>query len=159
LRAISYPRFTASISDIRRDLFLLEQHESFIPDVIIVDYADILKPDVSKDKRNEIDDIWKMLASMAAERHCIMFTASQGTRGAIYKSDMSQDDLAEWIGKLGHVDMFLGLNQSKDEKRSKIIRVNGLVHRHREIDEHISAVLLQQLEVGQFCLDTHIIKR
>jgi len=156
LRIICYPRFAAGLSDINRDLYLLEQQESFIPDVILVDYADILKPDSAGDKRNQIDDIWKMLASMAAQRHCIVFTASQGTRGAIYKSDMSQDDLAEWIGKLGHVDMFLGLNQSKDEKRSKIIRVNGLVHRHREIDEQVSAVLLQQLEMGQFCLDSQL---
>lgn len=160
LRCISYPRFTASISDIQRDLYLLEQHENFIPDIIIVDYADILKPASSKGKKlDDIDDIWKMLASMAAERHCIVFTASQGTRGSIYKSDMSQDDLAEWIGKLGHVDMFVGLNQSKNEKHSKIIRVNALVHRHREVDENVSAVLLQQLEMGQFFMDSHLIKR
>jgi replicative DNA helicase len=160
LRVISYPRFTASISDIRRDLYILEQHDEFIPDVIIVDYADILKPDSSKGKKlDDIDDIWKMLASMAAEKHCIVFTASQGTRGSIYKSDMSQDDLAEWIGKLGHVDLFLGLNQTKDEKRSKIIRVNGLVHRHKEIDESVFACLLQQLETGQFCMDSHLMRR
>lgn len=160
LRAISYPRMTASISDIRRDLLLLEQHEQFIPDIIIIDYADILKPVSSKGKKlDDIDDIWKMLASMAAERHCILFTASQGTRGAIYKSDMAQDDLAEWIGKLGHVDLFVGLSQTKEEKHSKIIRVNGLVHRHKEIDENLFALMLQQLETGQFSLDSHLIRR
>lgn len=160
LRGISYPRFTASISDIQRDLLLLEQNEEFIPDVIVVDYADILKPVSSKGKKlDDIDDIWKMLASIAAERHCIMFSASQGTRGSIYKSDMGQDDLAEWIGKLGHVDLFVGLNQTKEEKRSKIIRVNALVHRHREVDENISAMLLQQLEIGQFFLDSHLTRR
>jgi replicative DNA helicase len=158
-RFICYPRFMAGVSDIRRDLHILEQHEEFIPDIIIVDYADILKPDTKGDKRNQIDDIWKMLASLAAERHCIVFTASQGTRGAIYKSDMSQDDLAEWIGKLGHVDIFLGLNQSPKEKKAKVIRVNALVHRHKEVDENASALLLQQLEVGQFFLDSHMSKR
>ena len=159
LRYISYPRFLAGISDIRRDLYLLEQHEGFIPDVIIVDYADILKPDTPGEKRNQIDDIWKNLASMAAERHCIVFTASQGTRGSIYKSDMSQDDLAEWIGKLAHVDIFLGLNQSPSEKESKVIRVNLLVHRHKESDENVSALMLQQLEVGQFSMDSHFYRR
>jgi hypothetical protein len=158
-RFICYPRFLAGISDIRRDLYILEQHEGFIPDVILIDYADILKPDSNGDKRNQIDDIWKNLASLAAERHCIVFTASQGTRGSIYKSDMSQDDLAEWIGKLAHVDIFLGLNQSPTEKESKIIRTNLLVHRHRESDESVSAMMLQQLEVGQFAMDTHIVKR
>ena len=158
-RFICYPRFLASVSDIRRDLFLLEQQDGFIPDVVIVDYADILKPDTAGDKRNQIDDIWKNLASLAAERHCIVFTASQGTRSSIYKSDMGQDDLAEWIGKLAHVDIFLGLNQSPAEKESKIIRVNLLVHRHKESDENMSALLLQQLETGQFAMDSHIFKR
>ena len=159
LRVMCYPRFLAGISDIRRDMFTLEQTEGFIPDVIIVDYADILKPDTSGDKRNQIDDIWKNLASMAAERNAIVFTASQGTRGSIYKSDMSQDDLAEWIGKLAHVDIFLGLNQSPDEKHSKVIRTNLLVHRHKESDENVSALMLQQLEVGQFSMDSEIFKR
>jgi hypothetical protein len=159
VRMIAYPRFMAGLSDIRRDLYILEQHEGFIPNVIIVDYADILKPDTSGDKRNQIDDIWKMLASLAAERHCIVFTASQGTRGAIYKSDLDQDDLAEWIGKLGHVDLFLGLNQSPHEKDSKVMRVNLLVHRHKEADESMSALLLQQLEVGQFAMDSHMVRK
>lgn len=158
-RFICYPRFMAGVSDIRRDLYMLEQQEGFIPDIILIDYADILKPDTKGDKRNQIDDIWKMLASLAAERHCIVFTASQGTRGAIYKSDMSQDDLAEWIGKLGHVDIFLGLNQSPKDKKAKVLRVNALVHRHKEIDENVFALLLQQLEVGQFFLDSHILRR
>lgn len=158
LRFIRYPRFMAGISDIKRDLMILEQHEGFIPDVIIIDYADILKM-AGKDKRNEIDDIWKMIASLASERHCITFTASQGTRGSIYKRDLSQDDIAEWIGKLGHVDALLGLNQTSLEKQSKVIRVNLLVHRHKESDETASALLLQQLEVGQFAMDSHLTRR
>jgi len=159
LRMIAYPRFMASVSDIRRDLYILEQHEGFIPDVIIVDYADILKPDTPGDKREKIDDIWKMLASLAAEKHCIVFTASQGTRGAIHKTDLDQEDLAEWIGKLAHVDIFLGLNQTVPEKQSKLIRVNLLVHRHKEVNENITAVLLQQLELGQFALDSQLVRK
>jgi len=158
IRFISYPRFLAGIDDIHRDVQILEQHEGFIPDIIIIDYADILKMGKG-DKRNEIDDVWKKLASMAAERHCIVFTASQGTRGSIYKNDMNQDDLAEWIGKLGHVDIFMGLNQSPKEKENKIIRVNVLVHRHKEADEKVSATLLQQLELGQFAMDSEITRR
>lgn len=155
-RYICYPRFTASVTDIKRDLFILEQHEGFIPDMIIVDHADILKPDTKGEKRNQIDDTWKVLASMAAERHAIVVTASQGTRGAIYKEDISQDDLAEWIGKLGHVDLFVGLSQTSEEKSSSVLRANVLAHRHRNVDEHIFAVMLQQLDVGQFLLDSYL---
>ncbi len=156
IRFVCYPRYTASVSDIKKDLFLLEQYEGFIPDVIVVDYADILKPETKGEKRNQIDDVWKILSSMAAERHCIVITASQGTRGAIYKEDVSQDDLAEWIGKLGHVDIFLGLSQTLDEKSENIVRANILAHRHRSVDEATFAAMLQQLDVGQFLLDSHL---
>lgn len=154
LRMITYPRFSAGIEDIKRDLLILEQ-DNFIPDMILIDYADILKLGKGE-KRNQIDDIWKELAAAAAQKHCIVVTASQGTRGSIYKEDMSQDDLAEWIGKLAHVDIFLGLNQTKKEKKEKLLRIGVLVHRHREVDESIQATILQQLEIGQFLLDTHL---
>lgn len=158
LRVITYPRFRSGISDMRRDLFILEQ-EGFIPDIIIPDYADIFKLDTKGEKRNQIDDVWKELAAMAAERRCIVITASQGTRGSIYKEDMTQDDLAEWIGKLAHVDVFLGLSQTKKEKKEKVLRVGALVHRHKEVDESLFAELLQQLETGQFLLDSHLIRK
>ena len=156
IRFICYPRLTAGVNEIQRDIFSLEQYEGFIPDMILVDYADILKPPPNKDKRNQIDDIWVQLAAMGAERHAIVVTASQGTRGAIYKSDVAQDDLAEWIGKLGHVDIFLGLNQTPQDKEAKVIRINLLAHRHKEVDESVFATILQQLEVGQFFLDSEI---
>jgi len=158
LRVITYPRFSAGISDMKRDLAILEQ-EGFIPDIIITDYADIFKLDTKGDKRNQIDDVWKGLAAMAAERHCIVITASQGNRGSLNKDDMGQEDLAEWIGKLAHVDVFLGLNQTRKEKKEKLIRVGVLVHRHKEVDETIFATLLQQLEAGQFMLDSQLIRK
>ena len=155
-RFMCYPKFTASVSDMKRDLFILEQYEGFIPDLIVTDHADIFKLGKSNNKVGQIDDVWKELGSLAAERHSIVVTASQGTRGAIYKESVAQDDLAEWIGKLGHVDIFMGLSQTPDEKESKIIRANLLAHRHKDVDETVFAEILQQLDVGQFYLDSEI---
>jgi hypothetical protein len=156
IRVKCYPRFSASVNDIKRDLDLLEQTEGFIPDIIAVDYADILKPDGrgGNEPRHGIDDIWKTLASMAAERHCILFSASQGNRGSIYKDSMDQADLAEWIGKLAHVDKFASLNQSADEKKRGILRIGMLADRHAEFHEKDQCMLLQSLSLGQVHLDS-----
>ena len=43
-RYLCYPRFSASYDDIERDLKRLEIEYEFIPDVLIVDYANIMKP-------------------------------------------------------------------------------------------------------------------
>ncbi len=158
IRVKCYPRFAASVKDIQRDLDILEQTEGFIPDVIAVDYADILRPDGrggGSEPRHGIDEIWKTLASMAAERHCLLFSASQGNRGSIYKENMDQADLAEWIGKLGHVDLFASVNQSTAEKKRGIVRLGMLAHRHKEFHEKDHVMLLQAFSLGQVHLDSH----
>jgi hypothetical protein len=157
LRINCYPRFSASIADMERDLQLLEMNEQFIPDVIVVDYADIIKPPGKLEGRQALDEIWKQLSALAGARHAIVVTGSQGTRGSLTKKNMSQDDLAEWIGKLAHVDVFLCLNQTKEEKQKKIMRVGTLVHRHKDFNENMQATLLQQLDTGQFCIDSDML--
>lgn len=155
----AYPRFSANLKDISSYLHKLEQTEGFIPDVIIIDYADILKPDTKGDSIHQIDDTWKMLAAMAAERHCILFTVGQGTRDAMKKADIGGEDNAGWIGKLAHADIYLGLNQTSEEKRSKVSRIVVTHHRHRATDESKQALILQQFETGQFMLDSEIVWR
>jgi len=155
IRTISYPKFSANISDIKRDLDILEQTEDFIPDVILIDYAGILKPEDSKaQKREQIDDTWKTLGQLAAERRCLVVTGWQGNRGAIYKKQMDQESISEWIGILGHVDIFMSINQTKEEKRNKQVRIGLLGHRHMDFNEDETCVVLQQLDLGQVELDS-----
>ena len=159
LRVKTYPRFSASISDIKRDIDTLEVVEGFVADVIIIDYAQIIKPEGKFGKEYEgYDIIWKQLSGLAEERHCLVATGSQVERGTITKAQIEQDGLAGWVGQLAHVDLMFALNQTKEEKRNKLIRVNMLVHREREIDEDTSCVLLQQLELAQPALDSELVR-
>jgi hypothetical protein len=68
---------------------------------------------------------------------------------------MDQTDLAEWIGKLAHVDKFASVNQSLEEKRKGIIRIGMLADRHKEFHEKDQCMLLQALALGQVHLDSH----
>jgi hypothetical protein len=155
LKVKVYPKFSANISDIKRDLDVLEQTEDFIPDIIIVDYAGILKPeDKGSKKIDAIDDTWKTLGQLAGERHCLVITAWQGNRGAIYKKSMDQESVSEWIGIIGHVDIMLTLNQTKEEKRNKQMRIGLIAHRHKDFYEEENCLILQQIEAGQTDLDS-----
>ncbi len=153
-----YPRFSASVDDIRRDLDFLERSKGFIPDLIIADYADILKPGkgMHKEGHQAFDDIWMNLAALPAERHCLVITGSQGNRGSLKKETHEEEDLAEWIGKLGHVDMFLAINQMAEEKRRGFFRANTLVHRHRKFIPDEDVIILQHLDTMQMILDSEI---
>jgi hypothetical protein len=155
IRAMSYPKFSANIEDIKRDLDLLEQNDEFIPDVIVIDYAGILRPENPKmQKREQIDDTWKILGQLASERNCLVVSAWQANRGALYKKQMDQEGVSEWIGILGHVDVFLAINQTKEEKRHHLVRIGLLGHRHKEFNEEENCIVLQQLSLGQVNLDS-----
>jgi hypothetical protein len=156
LRVKSYPRFSANVSDIRRDLDALEYSEGFIPDVIIVDYADILAPENvgDTDRRSRIDDTWKTLGGMAEERHCLMVTATQSNRGSADKRNVMSTDVAEDIRKMAHVDVMISLNQTSEEKRLGIMRVGIAAHRDADFEEGKHVQVLQHLPTGQPFLDS-----
>lgn len=159
LRVRIHPRFSATISDIRRDLDVLEDVEGFIPDVIIIDYAGIIRPEGrSKQEYSQLDDIWKSLGGLAGERHALVATGSQVTRGALSLASISQDSVAGWVGQLAHVDVMFSLNQRPEEKKRGIMRIKVLAHRHKEFYENESCLVLQQLKTGQPSLDSIIIE-
>lgn len=156
----NYPRFSANTSDIMRDLDILERSEGFVPDVIIVDYADILKPEAiggSVDVSN-LDDTWKSLSRLAGERRALVVTASQLTRAGIDKKQVKSADMALWIGKLGHVDVFYTLNQVPEEKEDGVMRVGLMAHRYADFNENANCLILQKLSHGQACLDSEIMR-
>jgi intein/homing endonuclease len=151
-----YPRFSANVTDVMRDLDVLEKTDGFIPDMIVIDYADILKPeDSTASSTSQLDDTWKTLSRLAGERHAIVVTASQVNRGALNKKQVEQQDLAMWIGKLGHVDAMYSLNQTPTDKRNGVMHVGTMVKRFEEFDAERTCTIIQNLKYGQMCLDSH----
>jgi archaellum biogenesis ATPase FlaH len=150
LRLKDYPAYSASVEDIEADLQELESVENFIPDVIVIDYADILADGSgsSHTERERLDAIWKKLKRMAGQRKCLVVTASQTNRASIEKANITQTDTAEDIRKLAQVDMMIGLNQTEDEKREGIMRMNIVAHRHRLFYVRRQVIVEQDLAVG-----------
>jgi hypothetical protein len=157
LRFKCYPRFSANVSDVKRDLDILEQVEGFIPDVIIVDYVDILRPEDEQRAGVEKEDrSWIALAQLAAERKCLVVTPTQINKDGQSADSIRVDHMARWVGKLGHVDAMYGVNQSAAEKAKGVLRINTLAHRYRDFDENEMVTLIQQLSLGQVHLDSQI---
>jgi len=156
LQLICHPRFSADVDDLRKDLLYLERRLDFLPDVIVVDYANILRPGkgMHKEDHKAIDDIWKALAGLAAERHCLCLTACQGNRASLKKQVHEEEDIADWIGVLGHADVFMAANQTPSEKKKGLIRFSFLGHRHKKFIPEEEIIVLQHLETAQMFLDS-----
>ena len=156
LRVKAYPRFSATLSEIERDLDFLEYTEGFISDIIIIDYADIVRPEMMRTQtRDEINEIWMTLGGMAERRHALVFTGTQANRESDDARVLRQRHSADDIRKMAHIDKMLGLNQTPEEKREGIMRISKIADRHSDSFEDEVCTVLQQLSTGQVLLDSY----
>lgn len=116
LKIISYPINTATPSDIEKDLNTLEK-EHFHADVIVIDYAQIMKLDKNiNDKRNQINNVYMECSRIAKTRGSAVVTGAQGTRGAARKNHLSVDDVAEDWGIIMIIDGIIAINEENYNK-------------------------------------------
>ncbi len=156
LQIVAYPAYSATMKDISAELDILE-YGGFIPDVIIIDYPDILAPENFKaDKLDQINEIWMKLKAMSQTRKCLVFAPTQGSRQSFKKSLIDPTDVPWDIRKLAHVDLMVGLNQTDYEKKEQITRLNIIAHRWEEYLPNRVYVSLQQLKIAQPELDGFI---
>lgn len=159
LRMRTFPAFSANSDDIKAELDALEYTENFIPDVIIIDYFDIQKPErgSSFSDRSIIDAIWKMGKNVADVKQCLVVTADQSNKASRMKQSVESSDTTEDKRKDAHLDVRIALNQTSREKDDMVMRVNVLFHRHRKFNPHREVYILQQLDLAQPLLDSEFV--
>lgn len=153
LQLIGFPAYSATLKDIEAELNVME-FQGFIPDVVIIDYPDILAPeDLRADKIDQINQNWMRLKAISQTRRCLVYAPTQGSRQSFKKALIDPTDVPWDIRKLAHVDLMVGLNQTVYEKKDQITRLNIIAHRWEEFHPHRVYVALQQLKIAQPELD------
>lgn len=146
---------TINVNGIRAQLDLWERQEGFVPDVIVIDYADILAPmDSRVEFRHQQNETWKALRALSQERHCLVISATQADADAYAKRTQDMSNFSEDKRKHAHVTGTIGLNQTPDEKRRGIMRLNWIVLREGEFFSEREVVVLQCLQVGCPIIDS-----
>jgi len=91
-------------------------NKGFVPDVVLVDYADYLKSvERIKEKRHELTDIFYDLYSYAEDYDVPLWTASGTTKEASKKQVVAMEDMKETYEKAYIADIVLGICQTVDE--------------------------------------------
>ena len=153
-RLSTHPTGTLSTDQIKKILKEWERTEGFVPDVIVIDYADILNPsDPGQSFRHQQNDIWASLRGISTEWNCNVTTATQADAQSYTKFLLDLSNFSEDKRKYSHVTAFFGMNQTLAEKPRKIIRINPLLMRESEFNSKRYVTVLQSLEQGQFYLD------
>jgi replicative DNA helicase len=146
-----FPTSSVTIKDIEAYLDQLERFEGFAPDVIILDYADLVKHDI-KNKRLELGRIIEEFRGLAVSRNAAGITVSQGNRDAEQATTVTGDMVAEDISKLATVDNCL--TQSKTEMEARLGLARILVDKARNQKDGFSLLITQAFAIGQWHLDS-----
>mgnify|MGYP003134857414 CR=1 FL=1 len=85
------------------------------PDVIIVDYADLLRGH-GQEKRHELEGIYEDLRGMAGEYEIPVWTASQANRSALEEDIIDASKISESYGKVMVADFVLSLSRKVADK-------------------------------------------
>lgn len=132
-----YTSKSCTINTIYAHLALMES-KGFVPEIIFVDYADLLKPlRRYTDKRNELSDIYTSLRDLAVEKKIAIVTASQTNRGALQKEIINMEDIAEDFGKIAIADVIVSINRLATEKQENKMRLQIIKNRDGEADKTI----------------------
>lgn len=142
---------TLSIKQIKSILAIWEKRDDFIPDIIIVDYADLLSPERQMDFRHQQNEIWKGLRNISQSQHCLLITATQADAKSYESNRLKMANFSEDKRKYAHVTAMYGLNQDPDgrEKRIGLMRINELVLREGDFDSANEITVLQNLKRGR----------
>jgi hypothetical protein len=122
----SHPTSSLSVDNIRSWLVSWESQKTpFVPDVILIDYADILDmPGVSRDRRDLVNDTWKKLMRMAQETNSLVVIATQANAASYKQQTQDMSNFSEDNRKNAHVSGMFALNQTPEEKKEGIMRLN-----------------------------------
>ena len=109
-----YPTKTVSVMGIRAHVEkCIMQNKK--PDVIIVDYADLIRGH-GQEKRHELEGIYEDLRGMAGEYEIPVWTASQANRSALEEDVIDASKVSESYGKVMVADFVLSLSRKVQDK-------------------------------------------
>jgi len=118
-----YPTKSASTKSIKNHLEKLKK-QNILPDVVIVDYADLLRPVSSTaEKRHDLEGIYEELRGLATEFECAFITASQTNRGGLNAEVITMESISEAFNKCFVADFIFSLSRTPQDKQANSGRI------------------------------------
>ena len=151
IKMASYANGALNYTEINRVLSKWKREEGFVPDLILVDYVDIMEAEKEKEYRHKENEKWKNLRRLSQEQNALVITPTQ-TDAQSYKADRLEiGHFTEDRRKYDHVTAMYGLNQDQEgrEKEIGVMRVNRIVLREGDFHSSQEVHVLQQLKMGR----------
>lgn len=125
-----YPSRTANIHTLLAHIDYLSVQKDFVPDLIIVDYADIMMSAAKAQARHEeLGYVYEELRSVAGELQIPMWTASQTQRSSINDDVIEADKVAESYNKVKTADALISVSRKTEDKINNTARFHMVKNR------------------------------
>ncbi len=151
-RLFSHPNGTINSRDIEDQLNALEYYEGWVPDVVVIDYADLLDAlpgDEHQKPRDQRNNNMKRLRRIGQERHCLVCSATQSDTAGQDIWMLTRKNFNEDKRLLDHVTALFSLNQNAEEKAQGVLRAGTILLRNGSFDERALATILSCREAGK----------
>jgi hypothetical protein len=154
LRTKTFPRLSVKLTDVERYVRTYCARNKFNPDILVLDYPDIIAPEEGKllDRQN-VDYIWKKCAGLTHELGTATIVADQATKAARSKRSIERDDTSEAKTKDAHLDVRITLNMNDEEEELGVQRV-GILYRRKGKRTTSQVMVTQRRETGEMLLDS-----
>ena len=108
---------TATVQTLKNHLSSIERDHNFKPDIVFIDYADIMRSSRSYDSlRHELKLVYEELRNLAMDMNIPVWTASQANREASNASVVGLENMSEAYGKAMVADVVVSLSRKPMEK-------------------------------------------
>jgi len=150
-RMVSYPNGTLTVKEMKRVLEQWKDEDGWVPDVLALDYADLVEDFSQNETRHKQNAVWRDLRGLNQELDCLFITSTQSDSGAYDSDTLSLKNFSEDKRKFAHCTAFYGLNQDRHgrEKKMGILRINELLLREGDFDTNRHCYIVQQMMLGR----------
>tara|TARA_R110000851_G_scaffold5749_7_gene23531 strand:- start:2991 stop:4370 length:1380 start_codon:yes stop_codon:yes gene_type:complete len=112
-----YPTKSASTETIKNHIERLKKR-GIEPDMIIVDYADLLRPvKATREKRHDLENTYEELRAIAQIYKCPLWTASQTNRSGLNAEIITMEAISEAFNKCFVADFIFSLSRTVQDKQ------------------------------------------
>jgi replicative DNA helicase len=148
---MEFPTRSLSVNQLRSVLTQTTVAKNFYPDLLIVDYGDILKPEgLGKEATmySQQKVIFEQLRGIAQEFDLPIWTASQANKNALGKEIVTIKDIAESFGKVQVADVVGALCQTEQEQQEH--RGRFYWEKVRETKGHVKVNFITNFDFSYF---------
>lgn len=118
------------------------------PDVLVIDYADLLMPISRGESWDQVSENWKYMRTLSEMFHCCLATATQANASGLDAYTLEMKHFSGGLKKMAHATCCLGINQTSYEKTLGVFRLNWIKLREANFDIARPCYVAGCLDVG-----------